>query len=193
VCSGGAGPRALPMSEAGRFQESGLLHTPRGGSNRSGDPPTREGGPGRSVEVREDVREWANREIVRNVQFHHEDSLAVGLALGVGLQAGRTSAAEGVVKDEIEGTEVRDLVARHATPTDLSEMLRDPFGRQLLEEHGERLLGIGKKTDVGIVPLVPGAGMGDLCEPDPHGHTSTARTLPHREGFSRVGRWPPLV
>src|SRR5262245_43513711 len=92
----------------------------------------------------------------------------MGLALGVVLQALGAAAAQRVVEDEVERQDVRQLEALHGTAADVPEMLLHPLGRHLLAEHRIDLRSLGDQADVGGVPFVARAGVGDLGQFDPH-------------------------
>src|SRR5215213_356845 len=88
----------------------------------------------------------------------------MGLPLGVGLQALGAATAERIFQDEVEGEEVRHLVALDAAAADLAEVLLHALGRGLLAQDLPDLRRAGDEPDVARISLVAGAGLGDLVQ-----------------------------
>jgi hypothetical protein len=100
--------------------------------------------------------------------FHPQHGRSQGLPLGVQLQGAGSAPAQGFVKEEIQGMEIRQFESFHTAPHDAFEVLPDTFNRYVLDEEGIELLPARDDPDVPRIPFVSGSGVCDIDETDVH-------------------------
>src|SRR5680860_463711 len=100
------------------------------------------------------------------------------LAVKVEVEGAVHAAFKGVIDDEIERRQVRQLVARHGTRALVGKQGQYPLLGHLLQKNAEGSRQVGHNGNVGTVALVAGAAVGNGVKwnrDHRHGDTSSAR------------------
>src|SRR5215469_9588067 len=84
------------------------------------------------------------------------------LAMRIDCERSRDAAAKGVLDDEIQCAQLRQVIATDWTGSKMPEMCQHDFGRELTVQHLPCLVTIRRDRDVGGVTLVARAGMAEV-------------------------------
>lgn len=131
---------------------------------------------------------YACQNFVGNLHLHAQKALGVGFPLGISEQAFAAPSSQGIVKDEVQGQEVGNLVAHHRPTHHVSKHLLDPLRCEVFPHPLVSLLAFGNEPHVGGTALVPRTPQSNGLQRNSHHKIPRTKSVP-RKAQREAANW----